>query len=67
MSNILNDPIGQKGNGLLYYLGELGEKAKPTVPLRVEALKDEKTSIWSEVNGALKEIDPEAAAKAGVK
>jgi len=52
---------------LLYHLGELGEKAKPTVPLRIEALKDEKTSIWSEVNGALKKIDPEAAAKAGVR
>jgi hypothetical protein len=35
--------------------------------LLVEALKDEKTSIWSEVNGALKKIDPEAAAKAGMK
>jgi HEAT repeat protein len=46
-------------------LGDFGERAKSAVPALTNALKDQ--SIREQVEIALKRIDPETAAKAGVK
>lgn len=48
-------------------LGQFGEKAKPAVPALLGYLKDTNDFVRYRANTALKQIDPEAAAKAGVK
>jgi HEAT repeat protein len=50
-----------------YKLGELGERAKPTVPLLIQGLNDGSAYFRLMVTNALKKIDPDTAAKAGVK
>jgi HEAT repeat protein len=69
IGSILNDPSAPNRYGLLllHLLGELGEKARATVPLLVEASKNESSPVRSEVLSTLKRIDPNAAAEAGVK
>jgi len=48
-------------------LGEFGKEAKAAVPGLTQLLSDPDTNIVTEASNALKAIDPEAAAKAGVK
>jgi hypothetical protein len=48
-------------------LGQFGAQAKPAVPILISLLNDPHMSIRSAVTNALKKIDPDAAAKAGVK
>jgi HEAT repeat protein len=48
-------------------LGKLGECAIASVPALVSALNDRNARVRLEAGSALKLIDPEAAAKAGVK
>ena len=46
---------------------DLGEKAKPCVPALVELLESDDKIIRDVASAALKRVDPEAAAKAGVE
>jgi HEAT repeat protein len=48
-------------------LGEFGESAKPAVPALLRYLNNTDQYIRYVTTNALKQIDPEAAAKAGVK
>jgi HEAT repeats/PBS lyase HEAT-like repeat len=48
-------------------LGEFGTNAEPCVPALVSLLKDPNNLVRERAGGALKKIDPEAAAKAGVE
>ena len=50
-----------------YALGQLGGDAKAAVPALTEALKDDWPALQSSAAWALKQIDPEAAAKAGLE
>lgn len=52
---------------ILVSLSQFESKAKESVPMLVEALKDSDESVRRSATFALKHIDPEAAAKAGVK
>ncbi len=67
--NALRDPNPYVRNWAVKGLGEFGPNAKLAVPALVEFLNthDDSTSDRSQVTNALKAIDPEAAAKAGVK
>lgn len=67
ISKILADPAAVNKSGLLYSLGQLGEKAKPTIPLLIDAAKDQKSPIRPQIVQALLRIDPKAAAQAGVR
>jgi hypothetical protein len=51
----------------LWSLCQFGAQAKPAVPSLLRLLNDSQASVRSDVTNALKAIDPEAAAKAGVK
>lgn len=51
----------------LWALRQFGLEAKPAVPSILKLLNDEREAIRSEATNALKAIDPEAAAGAGVK
>jgi HEAT repeat protein len=48
-------------------LGQFGEQAKPAVPTLLQFLNDDNEYVRVEATNALKAIDPEAAARAGVK
>lgn len=48
-------------------LGQFGEAAKPAVPDLVRCLNDPDTAIRELATNSLRRIDPEAAAKAGIK
>ncbi len=48
-------------------LGEFGKDAKAAVPALLRYLNDQNEYVRSEASNSLKEIDPEAAAKAGVR
>lgn len=50
----------------IWSLRQFGAQAKPAVPSLLKLLNDSHASIRSDVTNALKAIDPEAAAKAGV-
>jgi HEAT repeat protein len=52
---------------ILVSLGRFESKGRESVPMLVEALNDNDESVRSSAAFALKQIDPEAAAKAGVK
>lgn len=68
MTNCLVDAEGRGQSAVVDALGELGEAAKQAVPHIVELLKDRSSKdIMRAVPKALKKIDPEAAAKAGVR
>jgi HEAT repeat protein len=47
-------------------LGELGPDARPAVPALVQALKDASPKVSNDAAQALRQIDPDAAARAGV-
>ena len=51
----------------VWSLRQLGAEAKLAVPLLLRLLSDAQEGIRSEATNALRMIDPEAAAKAGVK
>jgi HEAT repeat protein len=66
--NALNDPDVQIRTAALMALQGLGPNAKPALPVLVEFLSNAPSGIeWTYASNALKAIDPEAAAKAGVK
>jgi HEAT repeat protein len=48
-------------------MGEFGTNAEPYVPTLISLLKDPENQVRERAALALKQIDPEAAAKAGVK
>jgi HEAT repeat protein len=48
-------------------LPKFGAQAKPAVPILIGLLNDPQQGIREAATNALKNIDPEAAAKAGVK
>ena len=48
-------------------LGKFGVEAKVVAPVLLQMLNDPESSVRREATNALKTIDPEAAAKAGVK
>jgi len=52
---------------ILVSLGQFGPEARESVPMIMEALKDQDADVRESAASALKEIDPTAAAKAGVK
>jgi HEAT repeat protein len=54
-------------NGAIWSLCQFGARAKPAVPALLELLNDERESVRSDATNALIQIDPEAAAKAGIK
>jgi HEAT repeat protein len=51
----------------IYALRDFGGDAKPAVPDLVQCLNDENEYVRFAATNALKQIDPEAAAKAGIK
>jgi hypothetical protein len=66
------DPQRQASFGILHHvairsLGQFGAQAKPAVPVLLGFLNDTKTYVRLDATNALKAIDPEAAAKAGVR
>jgi HEAT repeat protein len=66
--NALNDPDFQIRTAALMALQGLGPNAKPALPELVEFLSNAQSGIeWTYASNALKAIDSEAAAKAGVK
>jgi hypothetical protein len=48
-------------------LGQFGAQAKPAVPMLIGLLNDPEQNIRGSATNALRKIDPDAAAKAGVK
>jgi hypothetical protein len=48
-------------------LGKFGPQAKPAIPMLIGLLRDPQEYIRDAATNALKEIDPDAAAKAGVQ
>ena len=66
--NALNDPDPLIRTAALMALQGLGANAKPAVPVLVEFLSNAQSGVeWTYASNALKAIDSEAAAKAGVK
>jgi HEAT repeat protein len=52
---------------ILNSLGKFGNKAREALPMIAEALKDNDINVSNSAVFAFKQIDPEAAAKAGIK
>src|SRR5262249_14427422 len=48
-------------------LGDFGANAQPAVPVLVRLLNDPTSRVRPDATNALRKIDPEAAARAGVK
>jgi len=67
LTNALNDPNGKVRIFACMALWKVGVAAKPAVPALVKALDDSDSSVRGQAALALKQIDPEAAAQAGVK
>jgi hypothetical protein len=66
--NALNDPDPLIRTAALMALQGLGANAKPAVPVIVEFLSNAQSGVeWTYASNALKAIDSESAAKAGVK
>lgn len=63
----LDSPVQGVPEGAAEGLGEFGPLSKAAVPKLTELLKVRDKDLLRAVRSALKEIDPEAAAKAGVK
>lgn len=66
LTNALHSPVPVVRMNAVLALGELGPVAKPAVPALVEMFDDPFQDIRRDATIALKAIDPEAAAKAGV-
>jgi HEAT repeat protein len=60
-----NDPF--LGGQILWALGRFETNASAAVPMLIEALSDNDWKVRHQAASALKQIDPAAAAKAGVK
>jgi hypothetical protein len=67
LTKLLKDPEHVVRIGSILSLQAFGADARPAVPALVESLKDQEDSIRRAAAEALKVIDPEAAAKAGVQ
>lgn len=68
VSNLTATNISMRYHGTtIIALGKFGEHAKPAIPSIVAFLNDENEDNRSAATNALRLIDPEAAAKAGVK
>jgi HEAT repeat protein len=67
LTKSLSDPIIGIRYASAISLGAFGNDAKPAVPELIKALSDSSFSVRDEAVSALKKIDPETAAKAGVK
>lgn len=68
LTNCLVDSRGHGQPDVVEALGELGSKAQAAVPMLLKLLADRSSKeIIRAVPRALKEIDPEAASRAGVK
>ncbi len=52
---------------VIYALGKIGPAAKDAVPDLLTHLNDEHANVRNAVTNVLKQIDPEAAAKAGIR
>jgi HEAT repeat protein len=63
----LHDPDLSVQLSALASLGDFGPEAKLAVPVLVELLNATDEYVRGDVTNALKAIDPEAAAKAGIK
>jgi hypothetical protein len=63
--NLLKEP--ELRANAIWALAELGTHAKSAIPTLVALLNDGDADFRSRATNALKQIDPEAAAKAGVK
>jgi HEAT repeat protein len=67
LTTALHDTDSNVRSLALGLLGRFGLDAKPAVPALIESLNDRDTVIRRYATNALKAIDPEAAAKAGIK
>jgi HEAT repeat protein len=61
----LEHPDEEVGEDAAWTLGKMGPAAREAVPLLLDLLHDEESFSWA--GDALKKIDPEAAARAGVE
>jgi hypothetical protein len=67
LTKALNDPVARVRSSACLALWRVGAGAKQAVPALVKALNDSDPSVTSVAALALRQIDVEAAAKAGVK
>ncbi len=67
LTEALRDPVLSVRANAAAGLGAFGTAAEQAVPALVEALKDRDTSMKQAAASSLRSIDPEAAARAGVK
>jgi hypothetical protein len=68
LTKILHDQGTRRGRlDAAYVLGEFGTNARPAIPELIEMLKDQNKHIRELATNVMRKIDPEAAAKAGVK
>ena len=63
----LHDPMDGNRARAAISLGAFGIDAKSAIPELIKVLTDPSTDVKNDATSALKQIDPEAAAKAGVK
>jgi HEAT repeat protein len=63
----LEDPEPRTRKWVAVYLGRIGPPSKPAVPALLKALQDADPSVRQAATNAVNQIDPEAAAKAGIK
>ena len=66
LANALNDPVTKVRIFACVALSQRADEAKPAVPALVKALNDSDFGVRGMAANALRTIDPEAAAKAGV-
>ena len=67
LTKALNDPVPKVRVFACMALSQQAEEAKPAAPALVKALSDSDSSVRGLAANPLKAIDPEAAAKAGLK
>ena len=63
----LNDTNQRVQEMAAFALGNFGDESKPAVPLLLKMLSDPDPLLHLYTTNALKAIDPQAAAKAGIK
>jgi len=62
----LHDPVPHVRDNAANALWSFGTDAKPAVPALVEALKDSDIMVYDSAVGLIRQLDPDAAAKAGI-
>jgi len=67
LARSLRDPVDYVRRDAASALGEFGTNANSAVPVLIKSLADPSSAVRGKAASALKKIDPEAAAKAGVK